>query len=368
MPADRLAARRAAFAALWDDDNLDAFLVTSRANVGYLTGFSGTDAALLMTRDRAIVLSDGRYAEQIDAECVGLEPRIRGVDQSMADGVAEALTTLGTEARSVGFEAEAVSVAERDDLAEKTPTSSWVPARGKVERLREIKDAGEIAAIREAIDQAEAAFLEVVAVWNRGWTEKQVADALDASIRQQGASGASFPPIVAAGPNAARPHHQPTITTRLGDATFVLIDWGARGWPYQSDLTRVVAMGKVTPRFEEVYRIVLTARDRALAAIRPGAVAADVDAEARSVIEEAGFGRFFDHGLGHGIGRQIHEAPRVRKGSNAILRPGMVLTVEPGIYLPGWGGLRVEDDVLVTDDGHEVLTRLSRDPGAFLVP
>ncbi|MFO0960817.1 MAG: aminopeptidase P family protein [Isosphaeraceae bacterium] len=363
--SDRHAARRDAIRDAWGE-GMDAFLVSSRANVGYLTGFSGTDASLLLTRDRAILLSDGRYAEQIARECPGLEARIRNVAESMADAIAGVVKLLG--ARSVGFEATAVSVAERDDLAEKAPATSWVPRKGKVERLREVKDDGEIAAIREAIDFAEAAFAEVVSTWDRSWTEKRVADALDAAMRKQGASGASFPPIVAAGANAALPHHQPTDADRLGDSGFVLIDWGARGRPYQSDLTRVVAMGKVTPRFEEVYRIVLAAQERALAAIRPGAAAADVDAEARSVIEEAGFGRFFDHGLGHGIGRQVHEAPRIRKGSAAILRPGMVFTVEPGIYLPGWGGLRVEDDVLVTGDGHEVLTRLPRDPGAFLVP
>ena len=140
----------------------------------------------------------------------------------------------------------------------------------------------------------------------------------------------------------------------------MLVDWGASGRPYKSDLTRVLVTGKVTPKFEKVYRTVLAAQERGIAAIRPGVMARDVDAEARSVIEEAGFGRFFDHGLGHGLGMDIHEAPRLRRNSDVRLRPGMVVTVEPGIYLPDWGGIRIEDDVLVTPDGTEVLTQVPK--------
>ena len=162
------------------------------------------------------------------------------------------------------------------------------------------------------------------------------------------------------GVRSALPHARPTTTTRIGDDDFVLIDWGATGRPYKSDLTRVLVTGKVTPEFEKVYRTVLAAQERGIAAIRPGVRAQDVDAEARSVIEQAGFGRFFDHGLGHGLGMDIHEAPRLRKESETILQPGMIVTVEPGIYLPDWGGVRIEDDVLVTPDGCEVLTHLPK--------
>ncbi len=183
---------------------------------------------------------------------------------------------------------------------------------------------------------------------------------MEAYLRRCGATAASFPPIVAVGPNAARPHYRPSPTSRIGDADFVLVDWGASGAPYKSDLTRVVVTGKVTTKFEKVYRSVLAAQERARATVRPGVKAGDVDAEARAVIEEAGFGRFFDHGLGHGVGMEIHEAPWLRKGSDMVLRPGMVLTLEPGIYLPGWGGVRIEDDVLVTADGCEVLSRVPR--------
>jgi Xaa-Pro aminopeptidase len=193
-----------------------------------------------------------------------------------------------------------------------------------------------------------------------GATEKEVADQLEANLRRCGATGSSFPSIVAVGVRAALPHARPTATTRIGDDDFVLFDWGATGRPYKSDLTRVLVTGKVSPEFEKVYQTVLAAQERGIAAIRPGAKAQDVDAEARSVIEEAGFGRFFTHGLGHGIGMDVHEAPRLRKESETILEPGMIVTVEPGIYLPDWGGVRIEDDVLVTTEGCEVLSHLPK--------
>src|SRR5262249_28498163 len=189
---------------------------------------------------------------------------------------------------------------------------------------------------------------------------KDLADELENYLRRCGATASSFPPIVAVGVRAALPHARPSPTIRVGDDDFVLIDWGAAGHPYKSDLTRVVVTGKVTPTFETIYRTVLTAQECAIAAIRPGVKAHDVDAEARSIIEEAGFGRFFDHGLGHGLGMDIHEAPRLRKGSQDTLEPGMMVTVEPGVYLPDWGGIRIEDDVLVTHDGCEVLSSVPK--------
>ena len=229
----------------------------------------------------------------------------------------------------------------------------------QVEALRQIKDDERDRGDSRSDRFAERAFAMLRAGLREGETEKDTADALEGYLRRCGATGASFPPIVAVGVNSALPHARPTTTTRIGQDDFVLIDWGATGRPYKSDLTRVLVTGKVTPKFEAIYRTVLSALERGIAAIRPGVKAHDVDAEARSVIEDAGFGRFFDHGLGHGLGMDIHEAPRVRKGSNVVLEPGMVFTVEPGIYLPDWGGIRIEDDVLVTPDGCEVLSRVA---------
>jgi Xaa-Pro aminopeptidase len=260
----------------------------------------------------------------------------------------------------LAFESAALSVADFLTLKQKLGTVALKASSGRVEALRVRKDGEEIAAIRAAIDVAERAFTMLRAGLRREESEKDAADALEGYLRRCGASAASFPPIVAVGPRAALPHAQPSSQARLGDADFTLVDWGAAGRTYKSDLTRVVSTGKVTPKFETVYRTVLAAQERAIAAIRPGVMARQVDAEARSVIEEAGFGRFFRHALGHGIGREIHEAPRLHPRSKETLQPGMVVTVEPGIYLPDWGGIRIEDDVLVTSEGCEVLSHVPK--------
>jgi Xaa-Pro aminopeptidase len=268
------------------------------------------------------------------------------------------METMGP--RRVGLEATSWTIAEYESMREAAPTVSFVGVNGHVEVLRQIKDEDEIAAIRESVRYAERAFTMLRAGMRIAETEKDVADLLESYLRRCGATGASFPPIVAVGIRSALPHARPTSTTLIAQDEFVLIDWGATGRPYKSDLTRVLVTGNVTSKFEAIYRTVLTAQERGIAAIRPGVKAHDVDAEARSVIEEAGFGRFFDHGLGHGLGMDIHEAPRLRKGSKVTLEPGMVITVEPGVYLPDWGGIRIEDDVLVTPDGCEVLSHVAK--------
>jgi len=339
-------------------DRADALLVASVTNVSYLTGFTGDDSTFLLTPTRALVISDGRYTTQLQQECPDLEIHIRPVGQPMNGGIAEVVEKLGI--RQLAFEGSALSVADFEAWKEMMPSASFVAVHNRVEALRMIKDKGEIAAIRQAVDFAERAFAMLRAGLRPEETEKDTADALEGYLRRVGASAASFPPIVAVGARAALPHARPTATTRIGDDDFVLVDWGATGSPYKSDLTRVLVTGKVTAKFEKVYRTVLAAQERGIAAIRPGVMARDVDAEARSVIEEAGFGRFFDHGLGHGIGMDIHEAPRLRRESDVTLQPGMVVTVEPGIYLPDWGGVRIEDDILVTPDGFEVLTHVPK--------
>jgi Xaa-Pro aminopeptidase len=246
-------------------------------------------------------------------------------------------------------------------LKEKAPGLELQGIAGWVERLRRIKDEGEIQAIRESVAIAERAFERFRVEVRPGRSEKELADELDALLRASGASGPAFAPVVAAGRSAALPHYQPSSEVRLRDDDLLLVDWGASGRPYKSDLTRVLTLGKVTPKFQEVYRAVLEAQSRAMDTIRPGVSARAVDAEARQSLKEAGFGEFFNHGLGHGFGIEIHERPFLGREPDETLEEGMVITVEPGVYLPDWGGVRIEDDVLVTEDGCERLTQLSSD-------
>jgi Xaa-Pro aminopeptidase len=342
---------------LWSRE-VDAFLVSSSTNVRYLTGFTGDSSVLLMTKDHEIIVSDGRFTTQLEQECPGLEASIRPPGRELNQTIADLIETIGL--RRLAFEATTCTVAEYEWMRDAIPSVSMIGVRGWVETLRRVKDDGEIAEIRAAVRCAERAFTMARAGLRFGDSEKDVADALEGYLRRCGATGSSFPPIVAVGIRAALPHARPTTTSRVGDDDFVLIDWGASGQPYKSDLTRVLVTGKVTSTFETIYRTVLAAQERAISAIRPGAKAHEIDAEARTVIEEAGFGAFFDHGLGHGLGMDIHEAPRLRKKSPDVLEPGNVVTVEPGIYLPDWGGIRIEDDVLVTPDGCEVLTHIAK--------
>lgn len=359
---DRYHRRRNALRRAVRREGVEALLVTHETNVTYLTGFTGDSSALFVGRGGSdLLVSDGRYETQLADECPGLAVTIRPIQQLLPAALAEAAASLGL--RRLGFEAAALSVADLETLTAGRAAAELKGLTGLVEQLRAIKDRDEVAAIRSAIAAAERAFAMVRAGLRPDDTEADVADALEAALRRCGAQGSSFPPIVAVGANAALPHARPSPATHLGDAPFVLVDWGAsaRPLPYKSDLTRVVVTGKVTPKFEKVYGVVLEAQRRGIAAVRPGVPAQEVDAAARSVIEAAGLGRAFSHGLGHGVGLDIHEAPRLRHGADGVLRAGMVLTIEPGVYLPGWGGVRIEDDVLVTPDGAEVLTRLPRD-------
>ncbi len=335
----------------------DSLLVTSFINVTYLTGFTGDDSYLLITPRTAILLSDPRYTTQIEEECPGLDVEIRPAKVPMLELVQRVVGKASVSLLAI--EADSITVGLRDRMAKKLPKVEMVPVSGLVEQLRMIKDKEEVAEIRRAAQQAERAFAVIRAAIRPEQTEKEVADNLEFQMRLFGAKGASFPSIVAVGPRAALPHARPT-EKRIGESEFVLIDWGADGRLYKSDLTRVLLTAKIPPKLERVYGVVLKAQLRAIEAIRPGIACQDVDSVARRVIDDAGFGRNFGHGLGHGLGLEVHEAPRLGQGQKQLLEPGMVVTVEPGIYLPGWGGVRIEDDVLVTKTGHELLTSLPK--------
>ncbi len=339
-------------------DGVDGFLVSNPLNVSYLTGFSGESSHLILTRHRCVLVSDARFSEQIEQECPNVEAVIRPVAQTLQGAVAETVEKLGL--RAVEFDAHHLTVAEWETLHDTTRSVDWKPGKGRVEQLRAVKDAFELAQIREAIRIAERAFLVFRGLLRPDDREKDLSDAIDGYIRRLGGKGASFPTIVASGERAALPHAPPSART-AADGDMLLVDWGAAGAFYKSDLTRTLATHKISPKLEEVYAVVLQAQQAAITRVAPGVKGDDLDVAARAVIDAAGYGEAFNHGLGHGIGLQVHEAPAVRTGSEAVLQSGMVITIEPGIYLPGWGGVRIEDDVLVTPDGCEVLTRVPRE-------
>ncbi|WZO97546.1 Xaa-Pro peptidase family protein [Isosphaeraceae bacterium EP7] len=358
--ADREAGRRERLRATWmaTDVHVHALLITSETNVRYLTGFTGDATALLVLPGRVLAISDGRYTTQLSGECPDVEAHIRPIGQPLAAGIGEVAAKLGVQ--SLGFEPASLTVAQHRKLSENAPGIELVAVDGLVEGLRMVKDDAEIDEIRRAVDQAERAFLLFRAGLQVGQSEKDAADLLEGSLRCSGADGAAFPPIVAAGENAALPHARPSAERQVGPDEFVLVDWGASTRGYKSDLTRMVVIGKVWPKFEAVYGAVLKAQQRAIDAIRPGTTASEIDAVARGSLDGSGFGPAFTHGLGHGFGLDIHEEPRMNRESGVILQPGMVVTVEPGVYLPGWGGVRIEDDILIRPDGHEVLTSLPK--------
>ncbi|MBA4188130.1 MAG: aminopeptidase P family protein [Planctomycetaceae bacterium] len=355
----------------------DGFLVTNPVNVTYLTGFTGDSSFYFGSAKHSIVISDTRFEEQIKEECSDLDANIRGHNKTTYEAAAEVLNKAG--AKTVAVEEDRLTLGELEQLKTLAPKVTFVPVSGSIEKQRTIKDPAEIDKIREAVRVAERAFRMFVATIRETDSEKEMVDSLEGYIRRAGARGSSFPPIVAVGERGALPHAPPTGKL-LGDGTKILVDWGA-DMLYKSDITRTLRspfgtsptrrnkFERVGIKFEEVYDVVLQAQNAALAAIKPGVKAKDVDAAARKVFASAKLSNAtdlkladcFSHGLGHGIGLEVHEAPRVRSNSEDVLEAGMVITIEPGIYIPGWGGVRIEDDVLITHNGASLLTTLPRE-------
>ena len=339
-------------------EGVDAMLVTNITNVRYLTGFTGSSGYLLIDRKSEILLSDTRYTTQLADQCPDLKVDIRDARSTIQEAVARVVTA--SKYRSLAVEAHKMVKSEFDALSVSIPACELISSNGWVEAQRAIKDPIEIQAIRESIDINQRAFRVIVAQLTGQQTERQIAHNLEHQMRAFGAKGCGFPPIVGVGARAALPHGVPG-ETKIAEAPFVLIDWGTNHGGYLSDLTRMVITGKVNSRFEKIYKTVLQAQLAAIKKIRPGVSLKAVDRAARNVIEKAGFGDFFGHGTGHSFGLEIHELPYFSPIHDGVLEPGMVLTVEPGIYLPGIAGVRIEDDVLVTKDGHEVLSDLPKD-------
>ena len=364
MTSDRFASRRQKLIQSVRKAGLPSLLVTNPKNVSYLTGFTGEDSYLLIGPSILRIFSDSRFETQLQDECPSLPAEIRTSRQTMSDFLAKQIPLFRV--NQVGIESTSMTVSVFNHLKGSVDSVELVSTSGLVEELRQVKDADEIDQLRIAIREAEMGYSLMRSMIVPEMTEQQAAHELEHGMRRFGARKAAFEPIIAVGDRSALPHYRAGLR-RFNESPFVLCDWGAvspKG--YHSDLTRVWGTGKVPPKLHRIYGVVLNAQQAAIAAIRPGAKCQDVDGVARKVIEEAGFGKHFGHGLGHGIGLDIHEGPRLSPISQDELKPGMVVTVEPGIYLPGIGGVRIEDDVLVTRDGFEVMTSVSREMGGVI--
>lgn len=349
------------------EKELDAFLVLVAENRRYLSGFTGEDTqfdesagALLVTAEKLMLATDSRFELQARREAPDFETII------YREGLAKELPVVlkGLQTKRLGFESIRVSCAQLRKMAtalkEAALAAALVDTEDIVENLRIAKTQPEIAAIRKALHLAESVFDRVAADLKPGMTEKEAAWSLEKALREAGADGMSFPVIVAAGPNSALPHAIPGDRP-IGPGEPILFDWGIRLEGYCSDISRTLVMGKPDRTFQKVFQAVREAQEMAIEAIKPGAATKTVDEIARSHIEKMGFKDCFGHGLGHGVGLAIHEQPRLSPLGDKILAAGMVCTVEPGVYLPDWGGVRLENMIAVTADGAEVLNKTAVD-------
>jgi Xaa-Pro aminopeptidase len=356
---DEHAARLGRAVAALPAAGVDALVVTDLLNVRYLSGYTGSNGIVVVSAGRAVLATDFRYQEAVEPLRAVLDVEI--LDRDILARTAEGLAALAPGAARVGFEAS-LAYGAADRLRALTAGVEVVPVDGLVEGLRRVKSATEIAATRHASDVLEEVYAELAAGPLVGRTEAEVAWWIERRIREAGFPQLSFEPIVAAGPNGALPHADPgPRVIERGD--LVVVDIGARGAAgYCSDCTRTFAAGgPPAPAAAEDYALVLDAQLSGLGAVRPGAVGGLVDQTARAVIEAAGWGGLFGHGLGHGTGLEVHEAPTLRRGSEDVLEPGNLVTVEPGLYRPGRWGIRIEDHVVVTESGHEILTGFAKD-------
>lgn len=347
MTGKRLALLRQAMV----DEGLDCLAVTGQANRRYLSGFTGDQGVLIVTRTDVLLFTDFRYVEQAGAEAPGVSVR-RCARQYLPD-VAAWLSAEG--GGRIGIEAAHWSLADYQELVSRLPAERLVPTRGMVEKLRMRKEPAEIDCIAGAAAIADRALARLIPQVKPGASEAELAALLDYLVRQEGGEGPAFTTIVASGPRGALPHG--TASPKLlAVGELVVIDFGACFGGYASDITRTFALGGAGEEERRIYRIVAEAQARVLGMLRPGLACREADAAAREYIQAAGYGEYFGHGLGHSVGLEIHESPALSETAEEILAPGMVVTVEPGIYLPGRMGVRIEDLVVIEEAGCRILT------------
>lgn len=332
---------------------LDAFVILDRANTVYFAGFPCSNSVTVVTEKSAFFLTDFRYLEKATAEISALE--VRRMTQHGIDELSALLKALAV--RRIGFEGT-VSYNDYARLKKAAGRVRLEEASQLPLRLRAVKDEAEVELIAANQRTNEAIFRLALKAARAGVSEQELLRVIRTEMVRRGVEEA-FDSIIASGKNSSLPHAVPTAR-RVREGEYLLFDMGVRSGLYHSDMTRTVVVGKASPRHREIYEIVLEAQERALAAIRPGAACREVDAQARNHIAQAGYGDYFGHGLGHGVGLQIHEGPTLNPRSDQVLEEGMVVTVEPGIYIPGFGGVRIEDLVVVTRDGYRNLTSVPK--------
>lgn len=337
------------------ENGVRAFLVSKPADLFYLTGFTGEDSAALVLPDRVHLLSDRRFEEVARQECPWARAWMRKGSLNQEIGKAAGELRI----KSMAVQPDGLTLAGYDDARKQCRGCKLTKAPDIVGGMRRYKDAEELRCMRVAIRVAQEAFLALRRAIRVGMTETDLASRLEFEMKRRGAERPSFPTIIAEGANSALPHAHPG-RRKVHEGSAILVDWGARVGEYCSDLTRMVFIGTVSPRFQRMYEAVLAAQEEGLQAVRPGARMCDVDAVARRRMKKAGLGREFSHGLGHGLGIDIHEPPSVSWRSDELMQPGMTVTIEPGAYVPGVGGVRIEDDVLVSQRGATLMTSLPK--------
>jgi Xaa-Pro aminopeptidase len=354
-PKAELKARLDGFREILHRRNISAALITNEHNVRYLSGFTGADSALLVTRNRKFILTDFRFIEEAQNTAKGwkimLEPR----------GIMEKAAALARKLRQrrLAVEPGSMRIVDLKALRKFARGVKIVPQNAMVGELRLFKSPWEVAQIEKGVRIQEECFAQLCKSLREGISEREAAAYLRYLMVKAGADDEAFQIMFQIGSNSSLPHGRPTQRTLKGDAV-VLMDWGAKVGGYHSDLTRTFFIGRIPPQLRHIHGLVLAAQRHAIERIAPGVELVNVDKAARDVITSAGFGKAFGHSTGHGIGLDIHEQPSLSMRSEGVLMPGMVVTVEPGIYIPGLGGVRIEDDVLVTETGHRVLSKLSR--------
>ncbi|WP_426453374.1 M24 family metallopeptidase [Paenibacillus sp. S-38] len=341
---------------LLDEKGIPALFITNATNRTYMTGFTGSAGYVLITGSRAVLLTDFRYMTQAPQQAAGYE--VIEHAPKVAETVKEILSREGI--TRLGFEASDLSFAAYRSYAEGLAPVELLPTDGLVETLRMVKDDAELAVMQEAADLADRTFTHILDFLKPGVKELDIALEIEMFVRRNGAASTSFETIVASGERSALPHGKASGKI-IGNNEFVKLDYGAYYQGYCSDITRTVVLGTPQDKHREIYGIVLEAQMAALEAIRPGMTGREADAVARDIITKHGYGDHFGHGLGHGLGMEVHESPRLSKLGDTVLKPGMTVTVEPGIYLPGFGGVRIEDDIVITEQGNRRLTHSGKD-------